>query len=229
MTLARAAVAVAIDGPMGSGKSTVAREVARRLRFQYVDTGAMYRAIAVAAIRRGVAPDDAPALAALARGVALTFEPQPDGTARILIDGADATPELRSVAVNRIVARVARVPEVREALGGLQRSLGDHGHVVMEGRDIGSVILPNAAVKVFLTASVDERARRRQAELAASGTPMPLADVRTIIEEDDRMASTREVAPLRVAPGAVVIDSTELTVDQVVDQIVAIVERAGGL
>jgi len=101
--------------------------------------------------------------------------------------------------------------------------------VVMEGRDIGSVILPNAAVKVFLTASVDERARRRQAELAASGTPMPLADVRTIIEEDDRIASTREVAPLRVAPGAVIIDSTKLAVDQVVDQIVAIVERAGGL
>jgi cytidylate kinase len=225
----RAAVAVAIDGPMGSGKSTVAREVAKRLGFQYVDTGAMYRAIAVAAIRRGVAPDDADALASLARAITLSFESQPDGSVRVLVDGDDVTPALRTVEVNRIVFRVARVPGVRDALGTLQRALADRGGVVMEGRDIGSVILPDAEVKVFLTASIEVRAGRRQAELAGSATPMPLEEVRRIIEEDDRAATTREVAPLRVAPGAVVIDSTRLSVDQVVDQIVGLVERARGL
>jgi CMP/dCMP kinase len=225
----RASIAVAIDGPMGSGKSTVAREVARRLGFQYVDTGAMYRALAVAAIQRGIAPDDTAGLAWLARTVTLTLEPQGDGSVRISVDGDDVTSALRRVEVNRIVARVARVPEVRQALGAIQRSLGNRGGVVMEGRDIGSVILPDARVKVYLTAAVDARARRRQAELAAGGTPMPLDDVQRIIEEDDRVASTREVAPLRVAPGAVVIDSTERSIDQVVDQIVALAERAGGL
>jgi cytidylate kinase len=225
----RAAVAVAIDGPMGSGKSTVAREVAKRLGFQYVDTGAMYRAIAVAAIRRGIAPDDADALASLAHAITLSFESQPDGSVRVLVDGDDVTPALRTVEVNRIVFRVARVPGVRDALGTLQRALADRGGVVMEGRDIGSVILPDAEVKVFLTASIEVRAGRRQAELAGSATPMPLEEVRRIIEEDDRAATTREVAPLRVAPGAVVIDSTRLSVDQVVDQIVGLVERARGL
>ena len=224
-----AGFAVAIDGPMGSGKSTVAREVARRLGFAYIDTGAMYRAVAVAAIRRGVSADDPAALAALARSITLSFEPASDRGPRVLVDGEDVTSELRSVRVNQIVAKVARAPGVREVLGTLQRSLGGRGAAVMEGRDIGSVILPHARVKVFLTASMDVRAQRRQMELAGAGTPLPLEAVRRIIEEDDRMATTREVAPLRVAPGAVVIDSTALTVDQVVDQIVALVERARGL
>jgi cytidylate kinase len=223
-----AGLAVAIDGPMGSGKSTVAREVARRLGFQYVDTGAMYRAMAVAAIRRGVA-DDPAALAALARAITIALDPQPDGSSRVLIDGEDVTPELRSIEVNRVVSKVARVPEVREALKGLQRSLGRRGNVVMEGRDIGSVILPDARVKVYLTASPEARAARRRSELAAAGLLLPLQEVRRILDDDDRAASTREVAPLRVAPGAVVIDSTGLTVEQVVEQIIALAERARGL
>ena len=131
--------------------------------------------------------------------------------------------------VQELSQMIPRVPEVREALQALQRSLGSRGDVVMEGRDIGSVILPQARVKVFLTASIDVRAQRRQAELAAAGTPMPLEEVRRIIAEDDRIATTREVAPLRVAPGAVVIDSTTLTVDQIVARIVDLVERARGL
>lgn len=225
----RGALAVAIDGPMGSGKSTVAREVARRLGFRYVDTGAMYRAVAAAAIRRGIRPDDAAELARLAQDVVMDLEPQADGFERVLVDGDDVTASLRSVDVNRLVAQVAKVPQVRKSLGVIQRRLGDRGRVVMEGRDIGSVILPRAEIKVFLTASIDVRARRRQAELAAGGAAMPLDDVRRIIEEDDRMATTRETAPLRVAPGAAIIDSTALTVDQVVDQIVMLVERARGL
>jgi cytidylate kinase len=223
------ALAVAIDGPMGSGKSTVAREVARRLAFRYVDTGAMYRAIAVAAVRRGVLVDDPAALALLARTTTLTVTPGSDGASRVLVDGEDVTSELRSVQVNQIVAKVARAPGVREVLSALQRSMGSQGSVVMEGRDIGTVILPHAAVKVFLTCSPEVRAKRRQQELAASGTPMSLHAVQRILEEDDRAATTREVAPLRVAPGAVVIDSSGLTVEGVADQIVALVEHARGL
>ena len=222
-------LAVAIDGPMGSGKSTVARELARRLRFRYVDTGAMYRAVAVAAIRRRVDPDDPAAVAALVRTITLTLPSSLDGTPGVAVDGEDVTPDLRSVEVNRIVAKIARVPEVRTVLGVLQRSLAAAGQVVMEGRDIGSVILPQAQIKVFLTASPETRARRRQHELAAAGTPLPLSEVRRILDEDDRIASTRQLAPLRLAPGAVVIDSTELSVDQVVAQIASLVDRARGL
>jgi CMP/dCMP kinase len=222
-------LAVAIDGPMGSGKSTVAREVARRLGFRYVDTGAMYRAVAAAAIRRGVALNDTEGLARLARAVTMEFEPQTDEPVRVLVAGDDVTASLRTIDVNRVVAQVAKVPRVREALGAIQRRLGESGRVVMEGRDIGSVILPGARTKVFLTASIDARSRRRQAELAAGGTAMAPDDVRRIIEADDRMATTRETAPLVVAPGAAIIDSTALTVDEVVDQIVRLVERARGV
>jgi len=214
---------------MGSGKSTVAREVARRLGFRYVDTGAMYRAVAAAALRRGINVGDVDGLFRLARAVTMDFEPPAGESGRVLVAGDDMTASLRSLDVNRVVAQVAKVPQVREALGAIQRRLGESGHVVMEGRDIASVILPRARIKVFLTASIDVRACRRQAELAAGGTAMAVDDVRRIIEGDDRMASTRETAPLVVAPGAVIIDSTELTVDEVVDQIVTLVERARGV
>jgi cytidylate kinase len=214
---------------MGSGKSTVAREVARRLGFRYVDTGAMYRAVAVAALRRGVSVDDPAALGAVVRRIQLGVEAGRDGGTRITIDGEDVTDELRSVAVNRVVGKVAGVPAVRAVLGGLQRALGDAGGVVMEGRDIGSVILPGAEVKVYLTASPDARASRRQAELASAGETVSIDDVRRIEEEDDRAATTRSVGPLRVARDAVVIDSTDLSVEQVVARILDVAERARGL
>jgi len=214
---------------MGSGKSTVAREVARRLGFRYVDTGAMYRAVAVTALRRGISPDNTETLARLAEEIRLRLEPASDGTSRLLVDGEDVTAALRSVEVNRIVSRVARVPGVRQALVDLQRTLGVGGGVVMEGRDIGSVILPGAEIKVFLTASREARARRRQAELASAGEAVPLEDVRRIEAEDDEAAMTREVAPLRVAPDAVVIDSTDLTIEQVVAQILTLADRVRGL
>ena len=222
-------IAVAIDGPMGSGKSTIAREVARRLGYRHVDTGAMYRAVAAAALRRGVSPDDAEGLAALAARVRVEPGATPDHGSRVFVDGEDLTPFLRSVEVNRIVGQVARVPGVRAALRDTQRAFGAAGRVVMEGRDIGSVILPDAAVKVFLTASPEERARRRQAELAAAGEIVPLDEVRRIEAEDDRAATTRELAPLVVASDATVIDSTELSVDEVVARVLALVERARGL
>ncbi|HET7266461.1 MAG TPA: (d)CMP kinase [bacterium] len=220
-------IAVAIDGPMGSGKSTIAREVARRLGYRHVDTGAMYRAVAAAALRHAVSPDDEAALTALAGRVRV--EPGTGGGARVYVDGEDVTPALRTVEVNRIVSRVARVAGVRAALRDRQRALGAAGGVVMEGRDIGSVILPDADVKVYLTASESARARRRQAELAAFGEMVPLEEVRRIEAEDDRAATTRAVAPLVVAPDAAVIDSTDLGVDEVVAKIMALVDRARGL
>lgn len=221
-------IAVAIDGPMGSGKSTIAREVARRLGYRHVDTGAMYRAVAAAALRRGVSTDDAEGLAALAGRVRVELPPGGDGV-RVYVDDEDVTAGLRTVLVNRVVGRVAQVPGVRAALRDTQRALGDAGGVVMEGRDIGTVILPDAAVKVFLTASAEERARRRQAELAASGQDVPLDEVRRIEAEDDEAATKREVAPLVVAPHATVIDSTDLAVDDVVARVLALVDRARGL
>jgi CMP/dCMP kinase len=222
-------IAVAIDGPMGSGKSTIAREVARRLGYRHVDTGAMYRAVAASALRRGVSSDDAGGLAALAARVRVERGAAPDNESRVFVDGEDVTSSLRTVEVNRIVGQVARVPGVRAALRDTQRALGVTGSVVMEGRDIGSVILPEAAVKVFLTASPEERARRRQAELAAAGQIVPLDEVRRIEAEDDRAATTREVAPLVVAADATVIDSTNLPVDEVVARVLALVDRARGL
>ncbi|HLW48826.1 MAG TPA: (d)CMP kinase [bacterium] len=221
-------IAVAIDGPMGSGKSTIAREVARRLGYRHVDTGAMYRAVAAAALRRGLSTDDAEGLAALAGGVRVEL-PAGAGDVRVYVDDEDVTPGLRTVLVNRVVGRVARVPAVRAALRDLQRALGAGGGIVMEGRDIGSVILPDAAVKVFLTASPEERARRRQAELAAAGQDVPLDEVRRIEAEDDEAATKREVAPLVVARDAAVIDSTNLAVDDVVARVLALVDRARGL
>lgn len=221
-------IAVAIDGPMGSGKSTIAREIARRLGYRHVDTGAMYRAVAAAALRRGVSTNDAEGLAALAARVRVELPPGGDGV-RVYVDDEDVTAGLRTVLVNRVVGRVARVPGVRAALRDTQRALGEAGGVVMEGRDIGTVILPDAAVKVFLTASVEERARRRQAELAAAGQDVPLDEVRRIEAEDDEAATKREVAPLVVAPHATVIDSTDLAVDDVVARVLALVDRARGL
>ncbi|HEV2281625.1 MAG TPA: (d)CMP kinase [bacterium] len=221
-------IAVAIDGPMGSGKSTIAREVARRLGYRHVDTGAMYRAVAAAALRRGIPPEDAAALAALAARIRVETGTAGQET-RVYVDGEDITPALRTVGVNRIVGQVARVPGVRAALRDAQRALGAAGRVVMEGRDIGSVILPDAAVKVFLTAAPEERARRRQAELAAAGETVPLDEVRRIEAEDDRAATTREVAPLVVAADATVIDSTGLPVDEVVARVLALVKRARDL
>jgi len=221
-------IAVAIDGPMGSGKSTIAREIARRLGYRHVDTGAMYRAVAAAALRRGVSTNDAEGLAALAARVRVELPPGGDGV-RVYVDDEDVTAGLRTVLVNRVVGRVARVPGVRAALRDTQRALGKAGGVVMEGRDIGTVILPDAAVKVFLTASAEERARRRQAELAAAGQDVPLDEVRRIEAEDDEAATKREVAPLVVAPHATVIDSTDLAVDDVVARVLALVDRARGL
>jgi cytidylate kinase len=218
-------VVVAIDGPAGAGKSTVARRLATALGFAYLDTGAMYRAVTFEALRRGVALDDAEALADLVRGLALTLHP--DG--RVALAGVDVTPELRSEAVNATVSVVAAVPGVRHVMVEHQRRFARaNGRIVAEGRDIGSVVFPDAAAKLYLDAQPGERARRRLAQGGAgeAGSSEALAAVQEGIERRDRLDSTRATSPLTQAPGALRLDTTHLTLEQVVDRALAQVRSA---
>jgi len=215
---------VAIDGPVGAGKSTVARGVAQRLRFRYVDTGAMYRSVAWAVLQRGVSLSDERAVTALARSVRIDFVTDPLGQ-RVLVDGVDVTEAIRTPQVSDGASIVSVYPGLREAMVTIQRRLGVDGGVVMEGRDIGTVVFPDAEIKVFLDASLDERARRRFEELKARGAGVDLESVRKAEEERDRRDRTRNHSPLRAAPDAVVIDSTGVPADEVVARIVQLVQR----
>src|SRR5881396_2345568 len=213
---------VAIDGPVGAGKSTVARAVAQRLRF--VDTGAMYRSVAWAALQRGISLSDERAVTALAQSLQIDFVTDPEGQ-RILVDGVDVTDLIRTPQVSDGASVVSVYPGVREAMVAVQRRLGADGGVVMEGRDIGTVVFPDAEIKVFLDASLDERARRRFEELRARGAGADLESVRRAEEERDRRDRTRSHSPLRAASDAVVIDSTGIPADEVAGRIVQLVQR----
>jgi cytidylate kinase len=219
-------VIVAIDGPAGSGKSTVARGVARRLGFTYLDSGAMYRATTLKAIREGVPLDDGDGLGRVARDVAIGLRERDDDYVQVLLDGEDVSEEIRTPLVTGASSQVAAHEQVRSALLEKQRELIDSGNYVVEGRDIGTVVAPGAPVKAFLTADPAERARRRAAELERRGVPAQADEVRRAIEQRDRLDSTRSAAPLRVAHDAVEIDTTGLTADQVVDRIVELVGQA---
>ncbi len=214
-------VVVAIDGPAGSGKSTVARAVAARARLRHLDTGATYRALTLALLRQGVPTGDPDAVAAAAKSVDLTLELAPGrtGSVRVLLDGAVLGEELRSAAVNRAVSPVSAVPAVREQLVALQRAVIGLGGVVAEGRDVGTVVWPQAEVKIFLTADAAERARRR----GAGGTDGESA---AALERRDRIDAGRATAPTRAAPDALVVDSTNRAADDVVAQVVALVAAA---
>jgi len=216
---------IAIDGPVGAGKSTVARALARRLGFRYVDTGAMYRSVAWAAVHRGVSLSHEHAVAGLARELDIEFVPGPSGQG-VLVNGEDATEAIRRPEMSEASSIVSAYPAVREAMVDLQRRMGTAGDVVMEGRDIGTVVFPNAEVKVYLDASLDERAGRRFRELQAKGEAVTYEEVRRALEDRDRRDSTRAHSPLRVAPGAIVVNSTGRVVDEVVDEIVRRMDRA---
>jgi len=204
---------VAIDGPAGSGKSTVARTVAGRLGVAYLDTGAMYRSVALAALERGVDPTDGEALAKLAGALDIEVGE------RVLVDGVDATTAIRGPAVTAVVSAVSAHPPVRAEMVRRQRRWAEaHGGGVLEGRDIGSVVFPHADVKVFLTASEEERARRRQRDEDAPDVKAVAAD----ISRRDTIDSTRAASPLRPADDAVVIDTTGRTVDEVVDEVLGL-------
>lgn len=217
---------VAIDGPAGAGKSTVARKLAAQLDIGYLNTGSMYRALTLLALRDGVDPDDEAALAALVRSHVIGLQATPAGD-RVSLDGRDVTNAVREPAVTDAVSRVAVHRTVRAEIVAMQQALLTSGDWVADGRDIGSVVCPAADLKVFLTASPEVRAGRRHAELVAGGDDVELGDVLQEITRRDAIDSTRAASPLVVAPGAVVIDSSELAIDEVVDQISVLVRGDG--
>jgi cytidylate kinase len=207
---------IAIDGPAGAGKSTVARGVAEVLGFTYLDSGAMYRAVALAALREGIDPDDGPALGDLARGLVIRLAD------RVMLNGEDVTDLIREPEVTEAASRVSVHQEVRAAMIALQRQLIEGGRYVAEGRDIGTVVSPDASLKVFLTASSEERARRRAAQ-----TREPIETVLASQYERDMRDRKREHGALRVADDAVEVDTTDLDVDGVVSGIVELARERG--
>lgn len=211
---------IAIDGPAGAGKSTVAKRIAEQLGWLYIDTGAMYRAVALLALRRGVALDDAAALTALAERAKIDLLPVKQGC-RVLLDGEDVSTEIRLPEVGNAASPVSAVAGVRQALVRQQQELAASRPVVMDGRDIGTVVLPDAPCKVFLTASPQIRAARRAAELKAKGLPADLQQIEQEMRERDARDSNRKYSPLRQAADAHFLDSSTLDIDAVVAQIIA--------
>jgi CMP/dCMP kinase len=216
---------VTIDGPAGAGKSTVARALAQRFGLLNLESGAMYRAFALKAIETGIATNDPAALDLLAHSTHVRLEPGPDGN-RVLLDGLDVTARLRTPEITAAASEVSVHPPIRRWLVGLQQALGAQGNVVMEGRDIGTAVFPNAPVKIFLDASPEKRGERRyeQNRGAAVATQLPVK-VLEEIRERDRRDRTRADSPLRPAPDAAIIDSTDLSLEEVIERASALVQE----
>lgn len=216
---------MAIDGPASSGKSTVAKIIAKRFGYVYCDTGAMYRSVTWAALENGIDVSDTKQVIDLARRIKITFEPgQPDQ--RVFVDGHEVTKDIRTEKIAANVSAVAAIPEVRAQMVEQQRQIAQAGGIVMDGRDIGTTVLPDAQVKVFLVASAHERARRRYEENLQKGlATQSLDELEAAIKLRDQKDSTRKVSPLTQAKDAILIDTTSLTIDQVVDEISALIKK----
>lgn len=216
---------VAIDGPASSGKSTVAKIIAKRFGYVYCDTGAMYRSVTWAALENGIDVSDTKRVIDLARRIKITFEPgQPDQ--RVFVDGHEVTKDIRTEKIAANVSAVAAIPEVRAQMVEQQRQIAQAGGIVMDGRDIGTTVLPDAQVKIFLVASAHERARRRYEENLQKGlATQSLDELEAAIKLRDQKDSTRKVSPLTQAKDAILIDTTSLTIDQVVDEISALIKK----
>jgi cytidylate kinase len=213
---------IAIDGPSGAGKSTLSKLLAQQLSYVHLDTGAMYRCVAFAAMEQGIDPDDQERLGTLAQQLKIEFMYTPSGD-RVLLDGVDVSTAIRTPEVSLLTSRVSAAPQVRNALVALQRRLGEAGGVVLEGRDIGTVVFPQAQVKFFLSATAAERGQRRYAELVAKGVTVSLSQTISEVVARDLADSEREHAPLLQADDAVVIDSTNLNIDEVLAAMVEVV------
>ncbi len=213
---------IAIDGPSGAGKSTIAKRLSSHLGYTYIDTGAMYRAVGWKAMQDGVDPGDETALARLCEGITITIGHDHSGQ-RVLVNGVDVSGEIRTPAMGMMASAVSKSPTVRARLLVLQRKLGSEGGVVMDGRDIGTVVFPDADRKFYLDASPEERGRRRYRELKEKGMDVDLAVITDEIRARDRQDSTREHAPLRKAPDARYVDSSSMTIEDVVAEMLGII------
>lgn len=209
---------IAIDGPAGAGKSTIARLAANRLGFVYVDTGAMYRAIALYFLRKGIRPEDVQTIASLVQGAEITIR-YVDGTQQVILNGEDVSGQIRTEEVGNMASATSAIPAVRAHLLELQRNLAASANVIMDGRDIGTCILPDADVKIFLTASTSVRAMRRYRELQEKGMMCNLEEIEQDIIERDARDMNRETAPLKQAEDAMLLDSSDMTLEQVVQAI----------
>ncbi len=217
-------ISVAIDGPSGAGKSTVARAAAARLGYVYVDTGAMYRAIGLAVCRKGISGDDAADIVAVLPEITLALTYQ-DGAQHILLCGEDVSEDIRTPEIAKYASKVSAVPEVRQFLLNTQRDMAKKGNILMDGRDIGTVILPDAPVKIFLTASAEARAQRRYLELREKGQQVTLDDVLHDIRQRDHQDMTRAVAPLKQAEDAVLLDTSDITLEQSIEAVLRIIRE----
>ena len=217
------ALIIAIDGPSGAGKGTVARAVARELGYKHIDSGAMYRAVGWKSLRDGVPLDNEAEVAALAERSTIEV-----ATTRVTIDGHDVTRAIRTPEIDRAATAVARLPRVRAILVDRQRQLGTGGGIVMEGRDIGTVVFPQADVKVYLDASPEERARRRASDPAHTGGPAAVSDVATALIQRDEIDRTRTASPLYAAPDAVIVDTTGKNVEEVVREVLEVIALKPG-
>ena len=219
---------IAIDGPAGAGKSTIAKKIAKELRFIYVDTGAMYRAMALFLIRNGVAPDEKEKISVMCKlaNVTILYE---DGEQQVWLNGENVTGLLRTEKVGNMASSSSVHPDVRIKLVELQRQLAAKSDVVMDGRDIGTHVLPDANLKIYLTASSQVRAQRRYDELVAKGEECDLDKIELDIMERDTRDMTREISPLRQAEDAILIDSSDMTIDEVVETVVKLCFESGAL
>ncbi len=220
---------VAIDGPSGAGKSTIAKAAAARCGFLYVDTGAIYRTVGLAARRAEADPHSADDVAALLPGLDIRFDYGPDGTQRMFLNGEDVSGPIRTPEASMYASAVSAIPAVRAFLLDMQRDTARTQSVIMDGRDIGTVVLPQAGLKIFLTASLQARAARRLAELAAKGDKSALAEVTADMARRDEQDSHRAAAPLKAAEDAVILDTSDMTLEESIDAVCALIaERFGG-
>lgn len=220
-------IVIAIDGPAGAGKSTIAKEVAKQLGFMYLDTGAMYRSLTLKALRHHIDLNDEDGLAALARETTIDLQIGKDHTLKVLLDGADVTEEIRTPEVTNSTFYIARLGKVREVMVERQRAIGKAANVVAEGRDIGTVVFPKAFKKFYLDANFEERTKRRFLEMKNKGVEVVSNDVQKDLQERDNKDFTRKVGPLKKADDAIVIDSTHMSIPEVVQMVIATVQKNG--